>query len=64
MVRPDMPRRDSSRQESPSRIAIRALLDEGLTIRQIAETLRISPQAVRKHLAKMRRGGESERKAS
>lgn len=44
--------------DSPSRQAIKAMLAAGMTVRQIAEALSISPQAVRKHLKKMAASGK------
>jgi predicted ArsR family transcriptional regulator len=39
--------------ESPTRAAVRAMLLAGMSVRQIAEALHISNQAVRKHVKKM-----------
>jgi DNA-binding CsgD family transcriptional regulator len=44
----------ATRQEdSPTRKAVKAMTAQGYSVREIAEALHISYQAVRKHLAKI-----------
>jgi predicted ArsR family transcriptional regulator len=49
--------------ESPTRAAVKAMLAAHMSVRQIAEALHISNQAVRKHIKKMA-AERAERKAS
>jgi predicted ArsR family transcriptional regulator len=49
--------------DSPTRAAVKAMLAAHMSVREIAEALHISGQAVRKHIKKMATA-EAERKAS
>ncbi len=40
-------------EDSPTRKAVKAMTAQGYSVREIAEALHISYQAVRKHLAKI-----------
>lgn len=58
-----MATRQMDNGDSPSRKAVKAMLAQKMTVREIAEVLNISPQAVRKHLAKIAKAAAGEKVA-
>ena len=49
-----MKNRTTKGKESDSRLAVRAMLDRGMTQRQIASAMGVSIEAVRKHVRAIR----------